>query len=99
MNTQTNSIIIDVLTPYNPKEIAVFGSYSRNQNHSDSDIDVLVSFTSAVSLFDIARIINTFKIVHNLNIDLVEKEGLSDSFINNISEDLQYLMKHVNRSA
>lgn len=99
MNKQTNDIILEVLEPYNPREIGVFGSYARNENKTNSDIDILVSFASAVSLFDLARIINKFKNNYGLTIDLVEKEGLSDSFLKEISPELQYILRHVNRSA
>jgi len=40
------NIIIEVLQPYNPKMIGVFGSFARNENNCDSDLDVLVEFQS-----------------------------------------------------
>ena len=99
MNDTINQQIINAITPYQPQEIALFGSYARNEASTLSDIDVLVSFKNAITLFDIARIINTIKNNHGITIDLVEKEGLSNDFLNAIAPDLIYIFSDVHRSA
>ena len=45
--------IIEVLQPYNPKMIGIFGSFARNENKHDSDLDILVEFRDTVNLLDI----------------------------------------------
>jgi len=48
--------IIQTLNKYDPKEIAVFGSYARGDNTNESDIDLLITFKKPLgfSYFGIA---------------------------------------------
>jgi len=41
---EVQNIIVNYLKNYNPEFVGIFGSYARNQNIAQSDIDVLVSF-------------------------------------------------------
>ena len=54
-------IIIKTLKPYNPKRIGLFGSVARNEETSTSDIDILYSFNSPISLFGLVDIQNTLQ--------------------------------------
>ncbi|MCF8374139.1 MAG: nucleotidyltransferase domain-containing protein [Bacteroidales bacterium] len=38
------SSILNYLNPYQPKRIGIFGSFARNEESPDSDIDLLVRF-------------------------------------------------------
>jgi hypothetical protein len=38
--------IITVLKPYGVRRVGIFGSFARGQERPDSDIDVLVEFSS-----------------------------------------------------
>jgi hypothetical protein len=42
---------IEVLKPYNPKRIGLFGSVARNKKTALSDSDILYSFKSPTPLF------------------------------------------------
>lgn len=37
-------LIIHTLRPFNPKQVGVFGSFSRNEETRQSDLDLLVTF-------------------------------------------------------
>ncbi|AGC76450.1 hypothetical protein LX97_01116 [Nonlabens dokdonensis] len=95
MKSSINKIIIKALQPFHPKEIAVFGSYSRGTNSATSDIDIVVSFMNRISLFDIGKIYDVFETKYNLKIDLVQKEAMSPEFEKSISQDLKYIYKSV----
>jgi uncharacterized protein len=61
------------------KRILVFGSVAREENNINSDIDFLVEFNKAVSLFDLSRLrrflIDLFKCeVDVTTIDAIRKE-------------------------
>lgn len=43
----------EIQTSYKVKEIGVFGSFVRGEQHETSDIDVLVDFADDASLFDL----------------------------------------------
>ena len=95
MDAEINNTILEVLKPYNPIEIALFGSYARGTQNADSDIDVAVHFRRGITLFDICDIIHDFKKKYKLNIDLIETRGMSEKFKKSIAPDLKYLLKSV----
>jgi uncharacterized protein len=66
---------------WNISELALFGSVLREDFRPDSDVDVLVSFSSdaRVSLFDMARMQDELKEIFGHNVDLVSKRGLENS--------------------
>ncbi|MEQ1746282.1 MAG: nucleotidyltransferase domain-containing protein [Saprospiraceae bacterium] len=50
-------IILEVLQPFNPVEVGVFGSFARGEETSESDIDILVDFgETRLTLFDLVPI-------------------------------------------
>jgi len=73
-----NSNLINSLSKYfinQPIEKAwIFGSYARSEEVNESDIDILVNFStdSRITLFKYARIVNELKKITGKNIDLVE---------------------------
>lgn len=57
----------------------VFGSYSRGEQTSDSDVDILVDFDrehATIGLFEYVRMINQLRILTGKEIDLVENGSL-----------------------
>ncbi len=93
MDSKINNIILKVLKPYNPLEVALFGSYARGTQNANSDIDVAVHFRRGITLFDLCDILHDFKQKYKLNIDLVETRGMSEKFKERIAPDLKYLLK------
>ena len=65
-------IIINPLKPFNPNKIGIFGSYSRDENTEESDIDILYSFDSKYSLFDLAGLQMELQEKLHKGVDLVE---------------------------
>lgn len=61
---------------YFVKEIGIFGSVTRNEQKPDSDIDVLVDFSSPIGIFDFIRLENYLSKVLGAKVDLVTKTGL-----------------------
>jgi hypothetical protein len=95
MNANINNTILEVLKPYNPIEVALFGSYARGTQNSESDIDIAVDFPRGITLFDICEILNDFKEKYNLNIDLVEMRAMTENFKESIAKDLKYIYRSV----
>lgn len=96
MNRQT---IIDTIRAEKPylqsefgvEEIALFGSYARGYEKSESDVDILVSMKKA-SYNSLMGLYIYLEKKLNKKIDLVRKgTHLSDSFLNHISKDLIYV--------
>jgi predicted nucleotidyltransferase len=72
LSQQQIDIIINTLKPFNPKKIGVFGSYSRDENTEESDIDILYTFDSKYSLFDLAGLQMELQDKLQKEVDLVE---------------------------
>lgn len=56
----------------------MYGSFARNEQRADSDIDLIVEFdkSARVSLFDMAEMAHQIELVVNRKIDLTEKDSL-----------------------
>ena len=64
------------------KEFSFFGSVLRQDFHSDSDIDVLVSFEETVSwsLYDIVAMKDELQAIFGRDVDIVEKGAVRNPF-------------------
>lgn len=60
--------------------IAVFGSYARNEARLDSDLDLLLDFTSPPSLFDLARLDQTLEQTLGVKVDTVPRDSLNPRY-------------------
>lgn len=69
---------------YEVTSIEVFGSYVRNQQRINSDLDVLVSFSKVPSLLKFIRLKNYLSDNLELNVDLVMKDSLKPRIGRNI---------------
>lgn len=67
----------DLLRKYKVKSIALFGSYVRNEQREDSDIDFLVEFGEGVTLFDLVELQDTLSEIFGKGVSIVSKKGLS----------------------
>ena len=83
----------ELLTQHGVKEIGLFGSYIKNLQHEDSDIDILIDFYSKDETFDNLMFIynileNTFK---GHKIEIVTKNGLSKYIGSYILKETEYV--------
>ena len=68
---------IENLKKYKVKSIALFGSYVRNEQKEDSDIDFLVEFSEGVTLFDIVELEENLSEILRKKVNIVSRRGLS----------------------
>ncbi len=61
---------------YDVQSLGVFGSYVRGEAEPQSDLDVLVEFTSPPSLFQFVRLQNELSDLLGVRVDLVMKSAL-----------------------
>ena len=61
---------------YNVLTIEIFGSYTKNLQSKDSDLDLLVTFSKAPSLFKFIALENYLSHILGLKVDLVMKKSL-----------------------
>lgn len=62
-----------ILQGFKVKEIQLFGSYVRNEQKADSDIDLLIDFEEDADLFDLSGLGIFLEEQFNCSIDLVPK--------------------------
>ena len=93
-NTEINNSIITYLSKYNPAMIGVFGSYSRGENTSKSDIDLLVDLRSPITLLQLVKIEMDLSEMTGVKIDLITKGALKNkTLIDTINKDLQIIFQ------
>ena len=80
----------DLFSKYPIKELALFGSYSRGDNTSESDIDILVSLSepNAIKFIHLAHELED---ILNNKVDLVSIGGISPKYFKCIEQDLLYV--------
>ena len=93
MSQDINNIIISYLQNYDPIRIAVFGSYARNEDRPDSDIDILVKFSKKVSLFDLGGMKYDLTELLNRPVDLVTESGLNKNLLPYINKDMKIIFE------
>ncbi len=67
---------VDLRERYKVKSLGIFGSYVRNEQQSGSDLDVLVDFDEAPSLFEFLRLENDLSDLLGVKVDLVMRDSL-----------------------
>lgn len=72
------------------KDIAVFGSYARNEQHKDSDVDILVEFSAPVGI-EFIDLGNYLERLLKLRVDLVSRNGVKPKYFQQIKNDLKYV--------
>ena len=75
---------------YGVKNMALFGSYSRNEASPESDIDVMVEFSKPIGLafVDLA---DELEVLLQLKVDLVSRGGIKPKYFSVIEPDLIYV--------
>lgn len=89
---QINKAIIQYLEQYGPERIGIFGSYARDEDNPESDIDILVRFKKTISLFDLVRIHRELSDVTGRKIDILTEPSLKNKTLQkSIYKDLQII--------
>ena len=66
-----------ILKKYKVTSISLFGSYVRNEQNENSDIDFLVDFGEGITLFDIVMLEDALSEILKKKVTVVSKRGLS----------------------
>ncbi|WP_395054254.1 nucleotidyltransferase family protein [Flavobacterium sp.] len=84
-------IIINILKPYNPSRIGLFGSVVRNEETISSDIDILFLIKKPIGLFTLSDI--QFELEEKLEkkVDLISENGLNKFLKEKILKEVKYI--------
>ena len=78
---EINSAIINYLSSYGPERIGIFGSFARQEDNKDSDIDILVKFKETISLLELVRIHRELSALLGKKVDLITESALKNERI------------------
>ena len=70
------AILPELEAHHGVKSLGVFGSYARGNQETRSDLDLLVEFTRAPTIFEFTRLQRLLAAKLELKVDLVMKSGL-----------------------
>ena len=91
MSQDINDKIVNYLKRFNPRRIGIFGSYARNEDTPQSDIDLLVDFPEQVTLFDLGGMKVELSEMLNRPIDIVTERGINSRIKEHIYRDLKII--------
>ncbi len=86
---QIKQSAVPILNRYGVVRAGIFGSYARNEAREESDIDLLVKFEKAKSLWEIIRMEREMSEALGKKIDLVTESSLNKYLKSNILNDLK----------
>ncbi len=71
------------------RKVAVFGSYARNSQTSNSDLDILLTMEKPVGLMALSGYINDLEDLLHIHVDLGTEKGLSPHVRPFVEKDLK----------
>lgn len=84
-------LIRKTLASFKPVRIGVFGSYARNEESPQSDLDVLVDFSSRYNLLDLIGMEDELSGLLGVKVDLITEKSLHPSLKEHIQRDIIWL--------
>lgn len=78
--------LISILQKHGAVKIGIFGSYARGEANSESDLDLLVDFSSRKSLLTLVRIKRELSESLGIDIDLLTEAAISPHMIHDIKK-------------
>lgn len=79
-----------LVNKYGLKFIAIFGSYSRQQQQETSDIDLMVEFEKPIGI-EFIDLADELERLLNIKVDLVSKNGIKAKYLQQIQQDINYV--------
>jgi uncharacterized protein len=90
--TKLFRVIAANLKKQGAKKVAVFGSYARNEQKKNSDIDIIVEFKNKKSLLEIVKIERQLSELTGIKVDLSTKNSISPYLIESIKKEMEVLV-------
>jgi predicted nucleotidyltransferase len=85
-------IITEMFVSYNPLYLGVFGSYARNEENKNSDLDILFDSSQPLNLLDIIGIEQDLSDKLAIKVDLVTLQSVPHQLMPYIQKDLINLL-------
>lgn len=76
---------------YRVTELGVFGSYTQNQQTQTSDVDILIDYEQAPTLFQLVELRDYLAGVMGMKVDVVTKNGLKPRIRERVLSEVVYV--------
>ncbi len=76
---------------YKVTELGIFGSYVRGEQNESSDVDVLIDYEKAPTLFKLVELRNYLNELTGMKVDVVTKKGLKPRIRERVLSEVVYL--------
>lgn len=76
---------------YFVREIGIFGSYVRNEQTKNSDIDILIDYNRGMTLFDVADLEDFLQKLFGKKVDIAFKSSLRPRIGKRILSEVIYI--------
>lgn len=76
---------------YQVTELGIFGSYARQEQTEVSDVDVLIDYDQAPTLFKLVELREDLSNVLGMKVDVVTKNGLKPRIRERVLSEVVYL--------
>jgi uncharacterized protein len=76
---------------YRVTELGIFGSYVRGEQNEASDVDVLIDYEKAPTLFKLVELRNYLNELTGMKVDVVTKKGLKPRIRERVLSEVVYL--------
>ncbi|MCF6332926.1 MAG: nucleotidyltransferase domain-containing protein [Draconibacterium sp.] len=94
LKQEIQNIIVAYLKKFNPEFVGLFGSFAREDNTNESDIDILIKFQKSLSLLQLIRIENQLSEKLGIKVDLVTEGSLKNKRVKrSIQNDLKIIYR------
>ena len=81
----------ELRSTFNVRRIGLFGSYARQEQRPDSDIDLLVDFSEEADLFDLIELKYFLEDRLGHRVDIVPERALRDELRQSVHADVCYV--------
>jgi len=94
MTQNMSNIIISTLKRFYPERIGIFGSYAREENTPESDLDILVKFKNGITLLQLINLENELSEKLGIKVDLVTEGAITNKKLKKyIQKDLKIIFE------
>lgn len=76
---------------YRVTELGIFGSYARQEQTEESDVDILIDYDQAPTLFRLVELREDLSQALEMKVDLVTKNGLKPRMRDRVLSEVVYL--------
>jgi predicted nucleotidyltransferase len=88
ITTQQVAVIREITGKLNPVMVGIFGSYARNEQTEESDLDVLIDFDSRIDLLDLIGLEQELSEILGVKVDLITVKSVDERLRPYIQKDL-----------